>query len=456
MRHEPKLDALSLMPLWAKKEKSLATLLPYVSLVNDVTVRTRGNEFFQCIRLEGINSYTTDDAYLDKVRALFAGIVAQSGTEFSFYIHKVSKSIDPALRPIRTDDFAGHLDQRWSAHLAAAQLRDRSLTLTVIKRPPFGRRIPFTAAKSAALLQQQTAKQVQKLSEVVNFLTSTFAQMSPRLLSAKSGELLGFLGGINTGQEWPLLPSSTIGFVADDVANTRVTFQGPNFELSEGSVGKRVGTSFAIKSYPARTFCTMFDELNLPVDMVVTQSFTPLNSNIMSGRIKRRQRHMRASDDGALSLLSELGEALDDLESKRLSFGDHHMSVTVFAETAGELETAAAEIRNIAASTGVNLVNEGFAARSHYFAQHPGNAAKRSRKAAITNRNFADFGAFHRTGLGKDGRNVPWGTPITMFPTLERSGYWFNYHEKGSPDKEPSSGHTLFLGRSGSGKSVLS
>ena len=38
---------------------------------------------YRCIRLEGINSYTTDDAYLDKVTALFARIIAQLGEESS-------------------------------------------------------------------------------------------------------------------------------------------------------------------------------------------------------------------------------------------------------------------------------------------------------------------------------------------------------------------------------------
>jgi len=176
----------------------------------------------------------------------------------------------------------------------------------------------------------------------------------------------------------------------------------------------------------------------------------------MSGRIKKQQRLMRAAADGAVSLEAELVEALDDLESKRLSFGDHHMTVTVFADTLPELDSIAGEVRNTAATEGVNMVNEGFAARTHYFAQHPGNSAKRSRKAAVTNKNFADFAAFHRTQLGKRSGQVPWGTEITMFPTPELSGFWFNYHEQGSPDKEPTGGHTLILGRPGSGKSVLS
>ena len=61
-------DPITLLPEWVKKEKELAHMLPYVSLVDDVTVRTRGNELFQCIRLEGVNSYTKDDEHLDKIR----------------------------------------------------------------------------------------------------------------------------------------------------------------------------------------------------------------------------------------------------------------------------------------------------------------------------------------------------------------------------------------------------
>jgi len=78
------------------------------------------------------------------------------------------------------------------------------------------------------------------------------------------------------------------------------------------------------------------------------------------------------------------------------------------------------------------------------------------RASAITNRNFADFAAFHRTQLGKPASKLPWGKVITLFPTPEQSAYRFSYHEQGSPDKEPTSGHTLIMGRPGSGKSVLS
>ena len=128
------LDARTMTPDWYARETRLAHMLPYVSLVDDQTVRTRVNELFRCIRLEGINSYTTDDAYLDKVTALFARIVAQLGPEFSYYVHKVSKAIKPDLDPIREDSFAGEVDRRWRAKLETSGLRDKTLTLTVLHR----------------------------------------------------------------------------------------------------------------------------------------------------------------------------------------------------------------------------------------------------------------------------------------------------------------------------------
>lgn len=449
------LDPLIALPAWVKGEKRLSSMLPYVSLVTDRTIRTRGNELMQCIRLEGVNSTTSEDAHLDRIGGLLAGIVAQVGTGFSFYLHKVSKAVDVTLPPIPGEGFAAAIDQRWRAHLGRSGLRDKTLTLTVLKRPETGSSLPFGLGAARARHVADTTRRLRKLDEVVGFLLSSFDELKPRLLAASTGELLGFLGSLNTGEEHPLYPRSRLGVIAEDVANTRVTFRGTTIALSDGAVGDKLGAIFAVKNYPAKTDSLMLDELNLPVDMVVTHSFVPINANIMAGRIKRQLRLMQAANDGAISLAQELELAQDDLESKRLIFGEHHMTVAVYARSQAALDDIAAEIRNISATSGINLISEAFGARAHFMAQHPGNIGARSRKAAITNHNFADLATFHRTPLGKTGREVPWGVPITLFPTPERSGFRFNFHEEGAPDREPTGGHTLILGRPGSGKSVL-
>lgn len=460
MRHNEALDETdderTLMPGWYGREKHLAHMLPYVSLVDDKTVRTRVNELFQCIRLNGVNSYTTDDAYLDKVTALFARIIAQLGPEFSYYVHKVSKSITPDLLPVQGDGFAAAVDKVWRDNLGSSGLRDKTLTLTIIHRPPPKSFLGFVNRNAPERFKAETEKRVRRLNEAVGVFTSGLADLNPRILSAASGELVGFLGALNTGRELPLYPANRYGFLAYNVANTRVTFLDDHFELSDGVVGHRYGKSFTIGEYSEQTACTMFDMLNLPVDMIVTHSFTPINSNLMAGRIKRQKRQMQASQDAALSLLEALDIAHDDLEAKRQSFGEHHMVVTVFCDSLDELQTLGAEIVNAAAAEGVKMIGERMAAKTHYFSQHPGNQPKRIRASAITNRNFADFAALHRTQLGKEKHQLPWGQEITLFPTPEQSAYRFSYHEQGSPEKEPTGGHTLILGRPGSGKSVLS
>ena len=447
-------DPVTSLPKWATRERPLAAMLPYVSLVGDETVRTRGDELFRCIRLEGLDSTTAPEADVARARDRLAALLAQAGRGFGFMIHKVSRGIDTGLSPVAGDGFAACLDARWQRALQAQGLRERSLTLTVIERPGPAR-VPLRAGRSMAALRERTERRLCRLDEVCAFVRSTLAEMRPHVLRAATGELLGFLAALGTGRELPLVPGASRLPLADAVATCRVTFHGRVFELSGGVQGPCCGTTFAIKGYPARTWPTMLDELGLPADMVVAHSFTPINPNLMAGRIKRQQRLMRSAEDGALSLMEELTEALDDLEAGRLVFGDHHMTATVFADGRDALDALGAEIRQAAASAGAVLINETFAARAHYFAQHPGNGAKRARKAAITNINFADLAALHRAPLGKAAPELPWRTPIAVLPTPERSAFRFSHHEAGAPGREPTSGHTLILGRPGAGKSVL-
>lgn len=443
------------MPAWAGDEARLAHHLPYIRLIDDHTILTRGAEYMQCIRVTGANSFTAPDADLDKTRATLATVIAQSGAGFSFYIHKVSARVPVDLTPGRPAGFAAALDQRWQDHLAGAGLRDRTLTITVVKRPTALERVSLWPRTRGAQPRDAHKTQMARLTEVVRFLTQSLTGMEARVLSASSGELLGFLDGLNTGLEGLSFPRGFPSTIADDVANARVTFRADKFFVTGGAHPDRVGQIFTIKIYPTQTGCTMFDDLALPIDMVVTHSFTPVNSSLMGDRIKRQIRMMRAGDDAAISLQNDLVQAADDLASQRLIFGDHYMTVATYADSEAALDTISAEIRNIAAASGVKLMVESYAARASYFAQAPANASYRARRATITNLNFADMAALHRTPLGKPGAKTPWGTPITMFATPERSAYRFSFHEQGSPTSEPTSGHTIILGRSGSGKSVL-
>lgn len=191
MPRDTQFDPLTLLPEWVKREKSVAAMLPYVSLADDVTVRTRGNEIFQCIRLEGVNSYTTDDQFLDRTRALFASIIAQTGTEYGFYVHKVSKAVRHELDPISGDDFAAAVDARWRAFLESVNLRDKTLTLTVVKRPALGTKVPLQARKSAALLRSQTTRRSRLIRGDACLAGASHARQRRRTSTGRGGRRRG-------------------------------------------------------------------------------------------------------------------------------------------------------------------------------------------------------------------------------------------------------------------------
>ncbi len=111
------------------------------------------------------------------------------------------------------------------------------------------------------------------------------------------------------------------------------------------------------------------------------------------------------------------------------------MVVTLFCDTLEELQTLSAEIVNAAATEGVKMIGERVAAKAHYLSQHPGNQPKRVRASAVTNRNFADFAAFHRTQLGKPAEKTPWGRVITYLPRRSKAPTGFPITNKARPTK---------------------
>lgn len=457
--------AKSILPPASFREEQLEDYLPFVSLIGDDTILTRGGEYMQCIRVDGLNSMTADDADLIRLKKRIATIIAQTEGQFSFYIHKISKSFQPEVKPVGGSNFAAEVDRRWQGALSSYGLRDKTLTITILRRPSTSRSVSLVEQIKSRFAKDREdeylrvrERRLASLREVVSILLSATESMSGRVLKASSGELLGFLEAIGSGTEVPTYALSEIGVLARSVANFRPTFSANRITLSGGNSKRKHGLIFTVKNYPNETEHGMFDSINLPHDMVITHSFTPINNDVMEERISRAQKMMLSMNDAGVSDREKLAEAADDLVTGKLIFGGHHMTVAIYSESEKELAEASADIQQVAQTVGVKMITEAFASRTHYFAQFPGNAAFRSRIGTITNRNFAGMASLHRTSLGKTGSEVPWGDPITVFPTPEGSGYQFSFHRKlprGNVDAEPPPGHTLILGPSGGGKSVL-
>src|SRR3989338_5976166 len=245
-----------------------------------------------------------------------------------------------------------------------------------------------------------------------------------RRLTVSSWEWLGLLGGL-LGQPMAKVLPMRGQFLSAAIASSQMTFAGKRVEIDTGA-GQHFGTIFGVKSYPARTWARMLDALELPYDIVITNSFTPARNNEIEERIKRTARQMRASEDAAETLRQELYEAADNVASGRQVFGKHHLTVMVTGKTPEQLEEAASEVWRAGQDCVATLVRESFA---------PPAAPRRAPRP-------------------RPRVQSPWGETITALPTVPSSLYRFNFHDKGERGAEPSAGHTLVLGRTGSGKTL--
>ena len=437
------------------RESYLAQHLPFVSMASSDVMVLREGDLMATLRLGGLNPMTTPDAELDAVRRAVAAIIAQTGNSFGFYVHRVSVPQELALCPVESGGFASEIDRRWQSHIASLNPQKKQLYLSILRRPELTARVPVLHRLAKSAWIKDRAVRVQELNEVVEFFEVALASANPVRLTDKGGEWLGLLNTLTTGSFAPIGFGQTALPLSHSITNSRATFEGDTVRITCATSGEtRYGALFSIKTYPALTDVTLLDALDLPLDLVLTNSFTPIPTNVMAERIQRIVRQMRASDDAAVSLREQLSLAADDQEAGRIAFGNHHLSVAVYAPDRDTLDRAAAQIKRVGQEIMAVIVRETMALKATYFAQVPGNFSYRARKTPISTINFADFSALHGSVEGRGGSDSPWGAPITTFPSAGTSGYRFNFHEKGTADKEPSVGHTLVLGRTGSGKTL--
>ena len=432
--------------------ESFARHLPWLSAPDDDVILTRQGDLMASAVVTGQDSFTSEEAELTLATASLARLVGQLGEGFGFYITKLTLPDAPALKPFEVEDFAGAVDRRWQAHLTARALKRRVLLVTLILRPTLLNRMPILGSLFRSGFVEDMGARRERLNEAMGLMAGVCQGLGFRRLTVTSGEWLGLLGVI-LGQPSANIQAMPGQFIAEGMTSLQAVFGGKQVRLDTG-IGTRVGTIFSVKTYPARTWARMLDALELPFDIVVTNSFTPARNNEIEERIKRTARQMRASEDAAETLRQELVDAADSVASGRLVFGKHHLSVMVTAETEEELEDAASEVWRAGQDCGATLVRESFAARAVWFAQAPGNWAYRPRTALVSAQNFAHLAALHRVAEGRPRSQSPWGETISALPTVTSSLYRFNFHDKGSRGSEPSAGHTLVLGRTGSGKTL--
>ncbi|RJY13310.1 VirB4 family type IV secretion/conjugal transfer ATPase [Parashewanella spongiae] len=470
--------------LW-QQENPVADFIPYQTLCDSHTVKTRDGEHLQVIKLQGIAHETKDaeqiELWKEQLNLMLRNIAAPNVCLWSHIIRREYKAFPDGNFEC---EFDRKLNQKYAAKVCQSQLFINELYLTVIHSD--GITQPLSLFKKTPTPEQciaQQMKAIHALNEVVSSVKASLAEYQPELLATyfKDGhfysEVLTFLDFLVNG-EWQQRICPTID-VADALPRVRPLFGVNTFAL-KGMIDTQYGACLSIAEYPERTEAGLLNALlSAPFGFILSQSYQFLSKPLATQLLIRQQNRLVTTGDLAQSQVGAISLALDELTSNRIVYGEHHLVLTILAKNTSDLNQHLASVKSQMADLSIIPTRESTGLAAAYWSQLPANSKYRPRPAPISSRNFAGFCSFHNYPTGQIDGNQ-WGAAVTLFKTESSAPYYFNFHESRTEhqctltnlthkenierengmnvslkDEHHALGNTLIIGASGSGKTVL-
>lgn len=424
--------------------------MPYGTGYDDHTMLLRDGSICVAFEVRGLDADTSSSADVLDLRAQVSQILNGQDEKFSFYIHRFRRSVQISGYTEPQQTFARAVDKAWFASLNANDPKETVVVLTIVRVNSATLRVPLFGSLLKRVAQKTLPERVSDLTEMAAvFRESLPLEMIP--LTIQDGQFGAAMSVINFQPYYPC-GRGFLTLVAQDTSNVDLVFGKDGvIEIDEGIA---YGCVLSVKEYPVSTRPGALDALDVLDDIVVVQSFSPVHRDDVAEQARLRIAQMQASEDMAQRISDQLVEAADRIEAGELGIGEHHMSILVRADTLAALDANISDAMSICQRAGFRIIRDRGAAATELFACHPGNMHLRSRSAFVSSETFADLASLHGSAIGPGVGEVPWVEPVTVLETERGAPYRLSFHTQGSPEAEPTNGHTLVLGPSDSGKTT--
>jgi type IV secretion system protein VirB4 len=436
------------------READYVPYLPYLRHASDDVIILQNGCCMRMYAIEGRSFETSDPdelaAWHNSLNILFRSLCDD---RFAIWTHVVRRPIEPYRPQGFRSRFAAELDEQYYAKLLGRTIYRNDFYVTLIVKPGdllADKLTGFLGLKRAGE-EEIDPRSLQLLDEKCRDFESMLSLCEPHVLATyeHDGVLfsrpLEILHYVMTGDNLriPIID----GPIGQALYSSRIIFGSESIEFRLPHQ-THYGVMFGIRDYVAQTKTGQFNALlKLNMGFVLTQSFTSFVKSSAMDKLHRRQRQLASSDDVTSSQADELVASMDGLNSNRFVMGDHHLSLMVTDHDPKRLIDRVSRARAALADTGMVAARESLALEAAFWAQLPGNWQMRARPAAISSRNFAAMSPFYTYPAGH-ATNNHWGDAVALLQTTSGSSFWFNFHNKDL-------GHTLVIGPTGAGKTVL-
>ena len=448
------------------REQRLRRFIPYLAHYDGETLLTEDDQLVQVIKVEGLAFQTRDEDELKRQKRFRNRLVRSiAKSDLGVMVHVVRRRHFDYPEGTFPNRFCAELDAAWRRRHEQAEQYVNDIYISLIKLPYKAGvlvgakdRFAYLSHKRHRERREQWRRRcAQELRDVSHRVLQTLSAYEPKLLGMYRkadgwySAPLAFLGYLVNWKEAELrVPRMPI---RDYLGRNRPIFGAETMEM-RGWTASQLGAFLSVKEYPDLTDHDMLDRfLNLPVEMVITQSYHFEDRPTSAKEIEVQQKRLEQAQDRAADQIDDLTDAMSDVAGGRVAMGWHHLSVLVKAadNQLASLDRALVAVEDCFVDLNIQAVRETLNLEACFWAQLPGNFQYVARKRRISTANLAGFASLHNFPRGRPAGNW-WGSAITVLGTESRTPYSLNFHSGAGPYPP---GHVLIAAPTGRGKSTL-
>lgn len=482
--------------------RSTTELVPWLLPITDGLVVCKDSSFLAAFEFVGVDADTAGESEVYQV--------GQAADRLMSLLRDLPVTLWWTVRRERTDDYPGEVmpdpvaqmlddEHRASFHGQAAYINRHFFSIIWMpERSAAGMFAKVgalmgdglgllaavkTAVQSAVSGKHAFAWKAGEIEQAVNEFEGRLEQIeavmaSVRFRRMRSQALLGLLWAqANPGvrmapKAWDgeshldaLLPQASISVYRDSL------------QFSGG--GEDVHASvISMKSWPSPLAFGAFNSLvSMPTEMVISHCFRVMNTSdalkhiesvkrtndllkyplktwVIGSLFKRGEMNESNADPSRAAAAAEAVDAKGELNSGRLMFGHHNLSVVILDTDAGRMEDNTRQMmRLFNSSPFIGAIRESMHALSGWATSLPGQWQECRRWLPISSINLVDMAPLMGVSMGEresEHLTAQLGKrcqALTVLPTDYATPYYFNFHAGAL-------GHTLVVGPSRSGKSI--
>lgn len=270
-------------------------------------------------------------------------------------------------------------------------------------------------------------------------------------------EIASFLNFLLTFKD-KLIPV-TNSYVGHMICDSRHSFYENTLAIEDGRSATLFAKTFEMIDFGVAHIGVLEDILKINAEFLFTQIFSYLGEEKIIGALDRQLARFRAKRSDHMSeQQEELLEAKNGVEARKFFFGEYDAIVTVFNQDLVKLKAkAVATLSAFEKLNGYRFAECSIEHPNVFLSHLPG--ADAVRKKIKTTANLATTFPMYNFATGKAKLNpLGDGTAIMPLKTNSETLYYFNVHDTplaANTIGKAIAGHILFLGKTGSGKSVL-